>query len=226
MGDELDSLPAGQVAFVSYCRGEAPKHGMTERVDEISGGKLLAALEALAPQGSVLHLSCGSGRWIQALAKHASEVTGVDASPKVLRVAAWRIRDDSIRDRVRFVEGDVFDWEPDQRYDVVFFRACLSYVSAREFNHFWALIADSLNPGGRVFFIDQPPPLPGQAQAIPPAVLPAFERFVQSGTRCGVIKTLYGPDQLPKRLAELGWSVAIHPVSLRLFYATATREHQ
>ena len=116
---------------------------MTERVDEISGGKLLAALEALAPQGSVLHLSCGSGRWIQALAKHASEVTGVDASPKVLRVAAWRIRDDSIRDRVRFVEGDVFDWEPDQRYYVVFFRACLSYVSAREFNHFWALIADS-----------------------------------------------------------------------------------
>jgi hypothetical protein len=56
--------------------------------------------------------------------------------------------------RVRFVQADLFGWRPDRRYDVVFFAFWLSHVPPERFESFWALVAECLTPGGRVFFVD------------------------------------------------------------------------
>jgi hypothetical protein len=53
---------------------------------------------------------------------------------------------------VRFVEADLFTWEPDRRYDVVFMGFWLSHVPAERFESFWALVAAALAPRGRMFF--------------------------------------------------------------------------
>ena len=57
------------------------------------------------------------GTWTPQLLRYATDVTAVDASPEMLAIAAARCQDD----RVRFVQADLFSWEPDRRYDVVFF---------------------------------------------------------------------------------------------------------
>lgn len=55
---------------------------------------------------------------------------------------------------MRFIQADLFAWEPDRRYDVVFFGFWLSHVPPARFGSFWALVADCLKPQGRVFFAD------------------------------------------------------------------------
>ena len=55
---------------------------------------------------------------------------------------------------MRFIQADLFAWEPDRRYDVVFFGFWLSPVPPGRFEPFWSLVADCLKPQGRVFFAD------------------------------------------------------------------------
>ena len=51
----------------------------------------------------------------------------MDAAPEMLAVAASNVRNS----RIRFVQADVFEWIPDQRYDVVFFGFWLSHALRR-----------------------------------------------------------------------------------------------
>ncbi|MGN9788245.1 class I SAM-dependent methyltransferase [Nonomuraea sp. ZG12] len=80
--------------------------------------ELSAALDAFRPTGSLLELACGPGRWTAQLLQHATDVTAVDASPEMLAIASTRVGED---ERVRFVSADLFRWQPDRCYDVVFF---------------------------------------------------------------------------------------------------------
>jgi len=222
VSDGLDSLPAPQVAFVSYRRGREPELGLTRRTDEIGGQALLAGLEGFPPRGgTVLQLCCRTGMWLHVLGEHAHLVTAVDPSPGDLKVAAWRIRNKPVRDRVRLVASDIFDFEPDQFYDVVFFAAVLSYVPPRRFERFWNLVARCLKPGGRAFFIDEL--APGHGEELPEALIPAMQQFLKTDERYRAIKVFYEPDELESRLAHLGWSVEIEQETPRLFYAAATR---
>ena len=108
------------------------------------------ALDAFQPTGSVLELACGPGVWTGKLLRYAADVTAVDGSPEMLAVAAARAG----RERVRFIQADLFTWRPDRRYDVVFIGFWLSHVPGERFESFWSLVADCLKPDGRVFLAD------------------------------------------------------------------------
>jgi SAM-dependent methyltransferase len=90
--------------------------------------------------------ACGPGQ----LLRYAADVTAVDASPEMLAIAAAQVG----RERVRFIQADLFTWQPDRRYDVVFIGFWLSHVPAERFESFWSLVADCLKPDGRVCFAD------------------------------------------------------------------------
>jgi demethylmenaquinone methyltransferase/2-methoxy-6-polyprenyl-1,4-benzoquinol methylase len=213
--DELDPLLAEQVA---YYRARAAEYDATSPIpaDDESRTKLVDALEAFAPRGRVLEFACGTGQWTATLAKHASELTAVDSSPEVLAIASSRIQDD----RVRFIEADIFSWEPDGRYDVVLFGAWLSHVPPQFFDRFWALVAGCLDETGRVFFIDELPAVQAHEQVISGAVAPTVERPLRSGARYRTIKVFYPPDKLEDRLTALGWRITVHPVGWRFFWAS------
>jgi trans-aconitate methyltransferase len=68
----------------------------------------------------------------------------------MLAAAAARVG----RQRVRFIQADLFTWRPDRRYDVVFIGFWLSHLPGERFESFWSLVADCLKPDGRVFFAD------------------------------------------------------------------------
>lgn len=167
-------------------------------------GEVRAALDRFAPAGRVLELACGTGWWTQALAAHTDDLTCLDASPEAIAIA--RTKTDA-----RFVVADIFEWEPDGTYDVVFFSFWLSHVPAWRLPAFFALVGRALAPGGRVFLIDNhPSPAPTGSH---------LRRFVQrdtsedgvvirtlnDGRSFRAVKLYHQPEQLRRRLAELGW---------------------
>lgn len=216
--DELDALLAEQAA---YYGARAAEYDATSPIpaDDASRAKLVAALGAFAPRGRVLEFACGTGEWTARLREHASELTAIDASPEMLAIASKRVRDN----HVRFVHADAFDWRPDRRYDVVFFSAWLSHVPPQYFDRFWTLVAECLDETGRVFLIDELPSVEAHEHVIPDAVAPAVERPLGSGARYRVVKVFYQPAELTRRLATLGWTISVHSVGWRFFYATASR---
>jgi demethylmenaquinone methyltransferase/2-methoxy-6-polyprenyl-1,4-benzoquinol methylase len=216
--DELDALLAEQAG---YYRSRAAEYDATSPIptDDASRAELEHALDAFAPRGRVLEFACGTGQWTTTLAKHASELTAIDTSSEMLALASERVRDD----RVRLIEADIFSWQPDQRYDAVFFSAWLSHVPPRHFDRFWALVDECLDGTGRVFFIDELPAVEALEQVVPDAVAPAVERSLRNGARYRIVKVFYPPGELTERLAALGWTISIHPVGWRFFYAIAFR---
>lgn len=110
--DKLGPVLSEQAAYYQAIAGEYYDHYL----DVPGGAELTAALDAFRPAGSVLELACGRGAWTSQLLRHATDVTAVDASPEMLAIAATRAGSE----RVRFIQADLFAWEPDRRYDVVF----------------------------------------------------------------------------------------------------------
>ncbi|SFS80836.1 demethylmenaquinone methyltransferase / 2-methoxy-6-polyprenyl-1,4-benzoquinol methylase [Saccharopolyspora flava] len=185
-----------QAAYYRAVAGEYGDYGALPGVSELG-----EVVEAFGPSGRVLELACGPGVWTPLLARHADEVTAVDASAEMLERAAARVGDG-----VRFVQADVFGWRPTGRFDVVFFGFWLSHVPPERFAAFWSGVAECLVPGGRVLFVDD-------------ALRPAEElvegaESVVVRRRAGeaahrVVKVGYRPAELEARLAGVGWSVRV-----------------
>jgi SAM-dependent methyltransferase len=133
-GESLEELLDEQAVYYRAVAPEYEKHALPlpggSEVSEVS-----EALDAFRPTGSVLELACGPGTWTAQLLRHAADVTAVDASAEMLAIASARVG----AERVRFVSADLFRWQPDRRYDVVFFGFWLSHVPPERFASFWSL---------------------------------------------------------------------------------------
>jgi trans-aconitate methyltransferase len=137
-----DPLLAEQIAHYRAIAEEYEDHA----ISELGADELTAALEAFRPAGRALELACGPGAWTERLLRDATSVTAVDAAPEMLARAKARVGDD----RVRFIHADLFAWQADRRYDVVFFGFWLSHVPLDRFDSFWSLIGTCPEPTGRV----------------------------------------------------------------------------
>ncbi|WP_243787747.1 trans-aconitate 2-methyltransferase [Saccharopolyspora gloriosae] len=210
---ELDQLLDEQIA---HYRAIAPEY--EDHVIPFAGAdELVTALDAFGPGGTVLELACGQGMWTGRLLRHADEVTAVDASPEMLAIASDRIGRD---DRVRFVRGDLFSWEPDDRYDVVFFGFWLSHVPLERFGSFWALVANCLKPGGRVFFVDDAHRSPGEL--VEGESSTTIRRQLNDGRAHRIVKVPHRPADLERRLAALGWAVHVTSRSGPFFWGSGS----
>src|SRR5262249_43480176 len=108
-------------------------------------------VDRLRPSGHVLELACGPGNFTRELARHADSVTALDASPQMLT----RNRGEVAQPNVRYVEADIFTFEPDTTFDVVWFGFFLSHVPPATFDAFWDVVRRCVRPGGRVVFVDE-----------------------------------------------------------------------
>ena len=194
------SILAEQVAYYRAVANEYEYHG----IDVVAGlDDLLAAAEAFRPTGDVLELACGIGIWTQQLVRSAATVTAVDAAPEML--ARAKARTDLAP--VRFVEADLFSWQPDRRYDTVFFGFWLSHVPEEHFDSFWSLVDDCLRPGGVVFFFDDN--YRTEAELIEGTTSPIIERRLSDGTPFRVVKVPFRADELERRLRGIGWNIVV-----------------
>ena len=209
---ELERLLDEQAA---YYHASAPEYD--ERKLPFDGGdELAAAVDAFAPTGSVLEIACGTGLWTGRLLRHANEVTALDASEEMLAIAAGRHGGE----RVRFTQADIFGWQPDRPYDVVFFGFWLSHVPSERFDSFWSLVADCLRPGGRVFFVDDA--YRTADELIEGETSSTIRRRLNDGTAYRVVKVPHEPAELEERLARIGWRVSVNATSGPFYWGAGT----
>jgi demethylmenaquinone methyltransferase/2-methoxy-6-polyprenyl-1,4-benzoquinol methylase len=106
-------------------------------------GAVEAALDAwigrIRPE-SVLELAGGTGLFTRRIAPRVARVTAVDASPEVLAINRAHVS----AANVEYVEADLFEWRPNECYDVVFFSFWLSHVPDSRFAPFWSSVAAAL----------------------------------------------------------------------------------
>jgi demethylmenaquinone methyltransferase/2-methoxy-6-polyprenyl-1,4-benzoquinol methylase len=183
-----------------------------------------AALDRFSPAGDVLELACGTGLWTEPLLATAGSITAVDAAPEVLELNRRRVHSN----KVRYLQADIFEWKPDQRFDAVFFGFWLSHVPPTRFESFWRTVAGSLKPGGRVFFVDSKldptstardhtPVNPGQGEAL---------RRLNDGREFRVVKIFYVRRDLQDRLGLLGWNAAVEETPHYFIYGEGMRQSE
>ena len=173
-----------------------------------------AALGKLLPVENALELACGTGLWTRHLATGAARLTAVDAVPEVIAINRQQVT----AGNVEYIQADLFQWRPAERYDLVFFGFWLSHIPGAALEEFWDMVAGCLNPGGRVFFVDNMPAPGGTKLGKPNLSQPNWggerrlgegeeivERTLADGRNFRIVKNYFEPDALMAQLAMRGW---------------------
>jgi SAM-dependent methyltransferase len=212
-GAGLDRLLGEQLAYYRALAEDYVNQGL----DLPGGDEVTEALDVFRSAGRVLELACGPGVWTGQLLRYAADVTAVDASPEMLAIAAARVG----RERVRFIQADLFTWQPDRRYDVVFIGFWHSHVPAERFESFWSLVADCLKPDDRVFFADDAHRTPDELVEGPSSS--TIRRQIPDGTAYRLVKVPYRPADLERWLRRLGWDINVAATAGPFYWGAGSR---
>ena len=153
-------------------------------------------LEAFAPAGKVLELAAGTGIWTRKLVPLATRVVAVDANAETLALNT---------EEADLVQADVFEWEPEELFDVCFFSFWLSHVPLARFDEFWLRVRSALRPGGRVFLVDS-----AAGDAAHTGTDQAGEeetRTVSDGRAFRIVKRRWEAAELAERVRPLGFDL-------------------
>jgi SAM-dependent methyltransferase len=202
----------------AYYRARAPEYdewwqrrGRYDRGSDVAErwdrqvAQVAAALETFSATGDVLEMAGGTGWWTARLARTAGQLTVIDGSPEALDLNRARVR----RPDVDYLAADLFTWQPQRTYDVVFFSFWLSHVPRTHFSFFWSLVRTCLAPGGRVFFVDNRKDADPGGEIEDAYVLRSHEdvdlRRVHDGSTYQVVEVFYEPEELQALLGQRGW---------------------
>lgn len=103
----------------------------------------------LSPRNA-LDAGCGAGTEAIWLAGQGWQVTAADISGKALTGAARRAQEASVSDRITWVEADLTDWDPDDRWDLVVTHYAHSTMPQLDF---YQRIAQWVAPAGTLLIV-------------------------------------------------------------------------
>lgn len=185
--------------------------------------QVFGVLAELDLTGDVLELAPGTGIWTERLVRTARGVTAVDAAAEMLTLNRARLGEAGRR--VRYVQADLFSWQPDRAYDAVCFAFWISHVPLDRLSGFLETIARALRPGGAVFFVD------GQRESsstapdhtLPTAGVQTMTRRLNDGREFQIVKNFYDPAWLADRFAEAGLQVDVRLTPTYFIYGPGQR---
>lgn len=206
---------------IAYYRARAGEYDATSTPPDdpfaADAERIRDALRASELRGRVLELAAGTGQWTGLLAELADELVATDASPEMLDLNAAKVGDARVRYRV----ADAFSLAPSNAHDVVFFGFFLSHVPPAQFEPFWGVVDGLLAPGGRAVFVDEAAHgLWDEDWVDREAAI--VRRPLSDGTVHRAVKVLWRPDDLARRLEELGWAASVHGEG-PFYWGTASR---
>jgi SAM-dependent methyltransferase len=188
-----------------YDRGpefNARWHGETAAVEHA-----LDAWLGRRKPNTVLELACGTGLFTRRIAPRVASVTAVDASPEVLSINLARVA----AANVTYIEADLFEWQPRERYDAVFFGFWLSHVPDQRFVRFWESVGAALAPDGAAYLIDSAfdPTSTAKNHALPGREAGIVTRKLNDGREFRIVKIFWEPRSLAARMEKLDWSATL-----------------
>ena len=209
---------------LAYYRARAHEYDESiEQAEEFKGAFALARklLLGSGPFEQVLELACGTGIWTQVLLQISGHVTALDASPEMLAIARQKTGDE----RVSYKQVDLFQWEPERPYDLVFFANWLSHVPPADLDAFLTRAARAVRTGGYLVILDQSTPTPEDQQIMKEGEDgPIYaERSLINGAIFTIIKVFYDAAALRETLAARSFEVTVSQLSSEFFFLSAKR---
>jgi trans-aconitate methyltransferase len=180
-------------------------------------------LQQQAPVEQILELACGTGTWTRALLPPGRELTAIDASPEMLVLARQKVGNAV----VKFQQADLFQWQPIQQYDLVFFANWLSHVPPQRLDAFLATVASAVRPGGSLAMVDQYAPMPeDQEISVRDAEEGAIyaKRSLLNGQTFLIVKVFYDLQIIENLLEALDFTVTVHKLDDIFFFLQARRK--
>jgi demethylmenaquinone methyltransferase/2-methoxy-6-polyprenyl-1,4-benzoquinol methylase len=168
---------------------------------------------------NALELACGTGIWTQELIQVADRVVAFDASPEMIAINRAKLQSD----RVTYREMNLFEWQPDEKYDLIFFGFWLSHVPPDKLHTFLSKVAQSLAEQGSVFMIDS---RKVQSSTAHDLVLPKdedilMERTLNDGRTFKIVKIYYQAEHLAQHFVNAGLQPTVHLTDRYFIWATA-----
>ena len=176
-------------------------------------------LERTQPS-TVLELACGTGLFTRQLAPRVGSLTAIDASPEVIAINRARVASAS----VRYVQANLFDFEPQERYDCVFMSFWLSHVPHARFDAFWSMVGRALAPGGFAYVVDSAhdPTSTAANHPTPDRHAGIVTRKLDDGREFRIVKVFWEPRALAERLRGCGYDAAISATARYFIYGSVT----
>lgn len=209
---------------IAYYRARAPEYDASIATAEDFQGAFAVArdlLWQLGPYGQTAELACGTGMWTQTLLKISGHITAIDAAPEMLAIA----RQTTPPGRVSYQQADLFHWEPEQTYDLVFFANWLSHVPPGKLDVFLQTVCRAVRPQGLLVIIDQDAPTPDDLQIMRQGEEGQVyaERTLGNGSVMTIIKAFYDLNILQEKLTALHCAVTASRLSDVFFFLSAQK---
>jgi len=183
-----------------YSQGRYDRGEVLNRQWEQEGQIVRDALHKIPARKHILELAPGTGIWTQELLKIGEQITAVDASSEMIAINRAKCQSD----RVNYIQADLFEWQSDQQFDMIFFGFWLSHVPPEKFQDFLKRVSAMLKPDGVLFMVDS---LRNKmATAKNQNMLETshiHHRILNDGSEFQIIKVFYQPDALQSDLKRV-----------------------
>ena len=160
------------------------------------------ALYELPPITDALELAGGTGIWTEKLAQVCNSVLVLDASEEMIAISSSRVG----QNNVGYRQQDLFDWQPSEKYDLVFAAFWLSHIPPSRLAAFLSATRKAMAISGKVFFTDglhNPNSVANDHQLEEPGSLLQL-RKLNDGRQFHVVKVFYDPRQLVAECRRAG----------------------
>lgn len=190
--------------------------------DEVA--TVMKALHSLPRPEHILELAAGTGIWTQELAKIGAQVTAIDASAEVIAINRGKVQKLQ-KAQVEYQQCDLFAWEPEREYDLVFFSFWLSHVPPDKLDDFLDKVRRATKTGGRLFALDSLPDDTSSAKNHAPYETDGIyhTRKLNDGQAFKIIKIFYEPQILQQKLAEHGFEATVKSSGRYFWYASGVK---
>ena len=145
-----------------------------------------------------------------------NEITAVDASPEMLEIARQKLGEK----RINYQQADLFHWEPDRQYDLVFSANWLSHVPPTRLDKFLNAVQQSVRAGGQLAIIDQYQPSNSDKLVAKESIYAT--RPIEDGRQFTIVKAFHDLKFLQAKFEAFSFEVSINRFNDTFFFLTGT----